>query len=157
MNKMLNLRKLTAGLAALTLLVGSAAIAMAATTANQTVSIVVPELVLVGVSGGTVTLNITEVDTEVSDSTSADITYVNNTTSSKKITAKADSIPTGITFKVEVADGTGQITLTTTDQDVTNSFTQTKATKDITYTASAAANAEATTHNITVTYTITDG
>ena len=152
---MLNLKKLTAGLAALTLLFGSVAIAIAATTTNQTVSIVVPELVSVSVSGGTVTLNITEVDTEVSNSTAADITYVNNTTRSKKITAQANLIPTGITFKVEV-EGGQQITLATSDQDVTDSFSQTKATKDITYTAKAAANAEATTHNITVTYTITD-
>ena len=153
---MLNLKKLTAVFAALTLLGGLVVIAMAAENDSQLVNIVVPSIVSVSVTGGTVQLDIVDVDVEVSDSDSADLTYVNNTGTGKKVSAKGDSIPSGITLKVEVADGSGQKTLTTSDQEVVGSFTQTKASKDITYTASASASASIQTHGITVTYTIAD-
>jgi len=153
---MLSLKKLTAVFATLTLLGGLVVIAIADETANQTVEIVVPQIISVSATGGTVQLTIVDVDTEVNDSTSADLTYTNNTATNKKITAKGDSIPSGITMKVQVGSGT-QVTLSTSDADVTSPFSQTKATEDITYTASASATAASTTHSILVTYTITDG
>ena len=152
---MLNLKKLTAIFAALALLGGLAVIAMAGTSDTQLVNIVVPSIVSVSVSGETVELPIVDVDVEVSDSTTADLTYVNNTTTGKKVSAKGDAIPTGITLKVKVGTE-DEITLTTGDLQVVGSFTQTKATEDITYTASAAQNAAVQTHGITVTYTIAD-
>lgn len=153
---MLSLKKLIAVFAALAILGGLAVVAMAATTADQAVAIVVPSIVYVNIVGGTVTLNIADIDVAVSDSTTGDLIYAHNTEVNKKVSAKGGSIPTGITLTVQVADGSGPITLTTGDQQVVGSFAKTKATKDITYTASASVNAAITTHNITVTYTITD-
>ena len=153
---MLNLKKLTAVFAALTLLGGLVVIAaMADTTADQTVAIVVPSIISVSVSGGTVTLTIVDVDVEVSDSTTGDLTYVNNTGDNKKVSAKGDDIPSTITLKVQVGSET-QITLLETDLQVVPSFGKTKTTEDITYTASASATAPVDTTNIVVTYTIAD-
>ena len=139
---MLNLKKLLVIFAALTLLGGLAVIAMAGDTANQSVSITVPDFNEVSVSSGVsiaMTLNTNKDGIEGSDD-STNLIYTTNG-SSKKITAYLQAAIGGITLKISISDGESNVALGVGSEavkDVITGLSNAHGEKQITYNATGA-------------------
>jgi len=130
-NSMLTTKKFISLFTALMLLSSVVVIAMASTTAEQTVQIAVQEINEVEIYGA-INFTISQINTDIIDS-STTITYETNSTTSKKITAALnDVLPTGVTLKIEIEDGAGQKILSNDAVDVVTGLTQIKDTKIIT-------------------------
>lgn len=161
------MRKLTAIFAA-ALILGAGGMAMAAETANQTVTYEVEAINELSVSGnpGALTVNAAvagEAPTAVSDATSSYAITTNET--ARKITGAIDTaMPDGVTLTANLAapaggSSTGATTLTTSAVDlVTGISTLNETAKGITYglSATSAAGVVASATK-TVTFTIAAG
>lgn len=152
-------------LAVVTVFVGLAGVAGAASSDNHTVTVQVNAVNEIGLSGGNITLT---VDTAVpgsdltgpTDNTTCDLAWTTNQ-ASKKVTVQTDQAAPSFTLKVaaqNVSGGTAaaEVTLSTTAQDFVTGISQTVGSCDLAYTASATA-AQGTGSDVhTITYTITD-
>ena len=137
--------------------------AFAADTASHTVTVTVSAINEVSISGGNVSLAINSGSSSgpatASDATTADLLWSTNE-SNKKITVATSLATVDYPLTVEalnVTGGTsgGQVTLSTTAQDLVTGISLTSGTADLSYEASAAASAGVGSNAHTVTYTIT--
>ena len=140
---------------------------------SHTVTVTVSAINVIDVDNDvTLTINAAapgENPTPVSNNT-ANLLWTTNG-SGKKILVRANSIPSGITLTVQAqnvtknrgsGDGSGgpasagTVELTTSDQDFITGAGKSAGQCDLNYTASATVDADITSNNITVTYTITN-
>ncbi len=154
---MLNIKKLTAVFASLTLLAGLAVIAMAGDTANQSVSITVPDFNEVSVSSGVsiaMALNTNKDGIEGSDN-STNLIYTTNG-SSKNITAYLQAAIGGITLEISINDGESNVTLEVESgaaKNVITGLSNAHGEKQITYNATGGFSDDD--QSATVVFTIT--
>jgi len=142
----------------------SATTVLAATTANHTVTVTIPTINDVALTGGNLTLTFVAPTAgsdpaDVSDTTTCDLNWSNNQ-ASQKITVVSNVASPVATLKVTagtVTGGTsgGQLTLSTTAQDFVTAVSAGTGTCDLEYVASATAGLTAGSDVHTVTYTIT--
>lgn len=155
--------------AALMLLV--AGMAWAQQSDSHTVTVTVSEINAINVDND-VTLTISTATPgqnpdPVSDNTTANLYWTTNASNRKIVVKSGAAIPSGITLTVEAQNVTknsgsgnptsaGTVTLSPTDQDFITSAGKSAGECDLNYTASATVDADITSNNITVTYTITN-
>ena len=157
-------RKPIVGLAVLAFVVSGtvfAVLAFAATEGSHDVIITITEINALELTGGDITLTISDASMEATDSTCS-LCYATNSITGKKITAVLNSdYPTGITLYVTVASvggaSQGEVELTNIPTDVIRDLEQCSDTNQtITYRAVATMQAGVISQTRTVTYTITD-
>lgn len=148
----------------------AAAVAMiafpaAAQTATQSVSVTVPEVELIDVASGSVSMTFTAPNAgdAFADATAQSSYAITVNTTNNKITGVLDNdYATGVTLAVSLAapagaSSQGSQDLSTTAVDlVTDVATINASSLSIDYTASATSEAEPATESNTVTFTITD-
>ena len=150
-------------LTALLVTVGSLP-ALSATSDNHTVTVVIPTINDVAITGGNITLTFVEPTpgnnpSDVSDATTCDLNWSNNE-ASQKITVATNVASPVATLRVtagSVTGGTsaGQVTLSTTAQNFVTAVTNGNGTCALEYVASATSGLAAGSQIHTVTYTIT--
>jgi hypothetical protein len=161
------MRKVLAGLAVLGLVIGVGILAMAANTAQQTVTFQVDAINEVSVSGdpGDLVVNTATAGSEPTDDTDNTTTWaVTTNESNKKMTGSIDSnMPADVTLQINLTAPTGgssqgDVSLTTGDADlVTSVATVAESGLGIIYTLSATVDAGVVAQDTrTVTLTLTD-
>ncbi|MBU1676564.1 hypothetical protein KKA85_12390 [bacterium] len=151
-------------LIAILVVVGGSLPAFSASSDNHTVTVVIPTINDVAITGGNLTLTFVvptpgSNPADVSDLTTCDLNWSNNE-ASQKITVATNVASPVATLKVtagSVSGGTtgGQITLSTTAQDFVTAVTTGNGSCDLEYVASATSGLTAGSEVHTVTYTIT--
>ena len=160
------MRKLIVGMAVLGAVLGLIGLAIAANTADHTVTVTVEAINEAAITGGDLTLTInsatagSEPDDAV-DNTTCDLAWTTNE-AAKKITVETDLAAPTFALKVLAQNVTGgtaaaEVTLSTTATNFVTGVATTTGGCDLQYTASATA-AQGTGSDVhTVTYTLTDG
>jgi hypothetical protein len=149
---------------ALLALTMAATVAMAATSANHTVTVTIPTINDVAITGGNLILTFAvptpgSNPSDVSDLTTSDLAWSSNTASQKITVATNVAVPVA-TLKVtagSVTGGTsaGQVTLSTTAADFVTAIVLGNGGCALEYVASTTSAAAAGSQVHTVTYTIT--
>jgi hypothetical protein len=162
------MRKLTTGVALVWLAFGLVGLALAANTAQQTVTFQVDAINEISVSGnpGNLAVNTATAGSQPDQDTDNSTSWAVTTNgSNKKMTGDIDSdMPSDVTLEINLAaptggSGSGDVSLSTAAGDLVTSITQVaESGLTITYTLSATVTAGAVVQDTrTVTLTLTDG
>jgi hypothetical protein len=162
------MRKLTTGVALVWLAFGLVGLALAANTAQQTVTFQVDAINEISVSGnpGNLAVNTATAGSQPDQDTDNSTSWAVTTNgSNKKMTGDIDSnMPSDVTLEISLTaptggSGSGDVSLSTTAGDLVTSITQVaESGLAITYTLSATVSAGTVAQDTrTVTLTLTDG
>ncbi len=160
------MKKLIVGTAVLGVVLGLTGLAMAANTADHTVTVTVEAINEAAITGGDLILTInsatagSEPDDAV-DNTTCDLAWTTNE-ATKKITVETDLVAPTFALKALAQNVTGgtaaiEVTLSTTATNFVTGVDKTTGGCDLQYTASATAAQGIGSDIHKVTYTLTDG